>query len=242
MGGSWTPEEDDLLREYMKQFGRQWTVIASHIPGRNATQVAARWEKCLNPDLMKGVFTPEEDQAIVDFVSQKGIHAWPKVRSVLPHRTPKQCRERWFNNLSPGVSKGPWTPEEDAIIYRLYTEHGAKWALIAQAVSGRTDNAVKNRWNASISKRLHTDEHGEQVLIPGKMRKYTHRKIPGRPPPILTDFEPSIGEPEPLKGPSAFSPTFDNIEIDSYDLESLEFPMITNTSPVTPSGFDFWER
>jgi hypothetical protein len=40
------------------------------------------------------------------------------------------------------------------MIYELFRKYGAKLSLIAQAVSGRTDNAVKNRWNASISKRL----------------------------------------------------------------------------------------
>ena len=33
--------------------------------------------------------------------------------------------------------------------------HGNKWCEVAKAVPGRTDNAVKNRYNSNLVKRLH---------------------------------------------------------------------------------------
>ena len=104
MGRNWNEQEDNMLRELIAQYGKQWSVIASHIPNRTATQIAARWEKCINPKLTKGPFNAEEDRLIIEFVEEFGCHAWPKITSVLPHRTPKQCRERWFNNLDPTVT------------------------------------------------------------------------------------------------------------------------------------------
>ena len=65
MGKKWTYEEDQKLIELHKQYGKQWGVIAQHIKTRTASQVAARWEKCLDPALTKGPFTQEEDQLIL---------------------------------------------------------------------------------------------------------------------------------------------------------------------------------
>jgi hypothetical protein len=187
MASRWTASEDDQLRELIKTFGRQWSVIASHIPSRTAAQVSARWEKCINPDLTKGAFTPEEDAILADFVNTHGVRAWPKTVEVLPHRSPKQCRERWFNNLDPSVTKLAWTPEEDALIFELYLKYGPKWSTIAPLIAGRTDNAIKNRWNASISHRFQYDETGKPFLAPSAARKYTRRKqLDGHRPPALS--------------------------------------------------------
>jgi hypothetical protein len=199
----WTDAEDDMLRELMKEFGRQWTVIASHIPNRTATQVASRWEKCINPILTKGQFTPEEDQLITEFVAQNGIHVWPQITPILPHRTPKQCRERWLNHLDPAITKAPWTGQEDRLIFEAYIKYGPKWAKIAPLIPGRSDNAIKNRWNASISKRMAVSEGGQPELLTKRKRKYTRRN-PKRPPPLIA---PEGGVAVPIVTPIQFTPT-----------------------------------
>lgn len=175
MGRNWDPIEDDMLRELIAQYGKQWSLIASHMPNRSAIQVAARWEKCINPDLRKGPFSTEEDELLKQFVEEYGCHAWPKVTTVLPHRTAKQCRERWFNNLDPSVTKTPWTTDEDDLIFQNYLKFGPKWSTIAHFIPGRTDNSIKNRWNASISKRIITDAEGNKSLAPCKIRKYSKK-------------------------------------------------------------------
>jgi hypothetical protein len=176
MQRKWTEDEDNLLRQFILRFGKQWSVIASHIPNRSATQIAARWEKCINPALTKGPFMPDEDRAIACFVDAHGTTSWPKIAAVLPHRTAKQCRERWFNNLDPAVVKAPWTADEDRLIFEGYRRYGPKWSIIARGMPGRTDNAIKNRWNASISKRTKLGEAGDQTLSPCKMRKQVRRQ------------------------------------------------------------------
>ena len=197
MGRNWTPEEDAMLCQLYSKYGRQWSVIASQIPTRNATQVAARWEKCLNPRLSKGPFNEEEDAIILKFVEENGIHSWPKIASIIPNRTPKQCRERYLNNLDPSVTKTPWTPEEDELIFKSYLEFGPKWAVIAHHIPGRTDNSIKNRWNASISKRLRINENGEKTLAPCKVRKYSkkNKMIEQERPESLDLF--SLSKPAP---------------------------------------------
>lgn len=33
--GAWTPEEDGLIMKYQQKFGRNWSLIAKKIAGRN---------------------------------------------------------------------------------------------------------------------------------------------------------------------------------------------------------------
>lgn len=222
-----------LSQRLIKTYGRQWSVIASQIPSRTAAQVSARWETCINPELTKGNFTPSEDAILAEFVAANGVHAWPKATQVLPHRSAKQCRERWFNNLDPSVAKTAWTPEEDRLIFELYLKFGPKWSAIAPLVEGRTDNSIKNRWNASICHRMEHDIAGNPVLAPSRARKYTRRKPldAKRPPAIVITPEMPFSEipsPEVLTmTPVPFgigSPAFDHGGRDpEFGLRSIGF-------------------
>jgi hypothetical protein len=182
----WTPEEDDALKALVAEHGKKWNFISVQLPNRSPTQVASRWEKCLNPLLTKGCFTEEEDRIITDHVANDGPRHWPVVSARLQNRrSPKQCRERWLNHLAPQLNSSPWTAEEDARLLEEFNRRGPHWVIIAKELNGRSENAVKNRWNSSVKLRLQTDERGVQTLRPEEGKRPVKPLPPLRTPPLV---------------------------------------------------------
>jgi len=63
--------------------------------------------------------------------------------------------------LDPNIVKRKWTVKEDLLIVKLHLVHGNRWCDIAKQVPGRTDNAIKNRFNSNLSKRLNEPEFAQ---------------------------------------------------------------------------------
>ncbi|CAI9772351.1 unnamed protein product [Fraxinus pennsylvanica] len=153
--GQWTLEEDEILRIAVQRLkGKNWKKIAECFKNRTDVQCLHRWQKVLNPELVKGPWSKEEDEIIIDLVKKFGPKKWSSIAQHLPGRIGKQCRERWHNHLNPGINKEAWTQEEELALIRAHQIYGNKWAELTKFLPGRSDNAIKNHWNSSVKKKL----------------------------------------------------------------------------------------
>ena len=58
-----------------------------------------------------------------------------------------------YNQLDPSINTGPWTATEDQQLLEAQRNYGNRWNKIAKLLQGRTENAVKNRFNSATFKR-----------------------------------------------------------------------------------------
>lgn len=101
----------------------------------------------------RGPWMANEDQALLELVKSQGANNWVRISQHIPGRSPKQCRERYHQNLKPNLNHGPITASEGEEIEKMVREMGNRWAEIARRLGNRSDNAIKNWWNGSVNRR-----------------------------------------------------------------------------------------
>ncbi|XP_059664104.1 uncharacterized protein LOC132309860 [Cornus florida] len=93
--GRWTPDEDKRLKVAVMLFGpKTWNKIAQYVPGRTQVQCRERWANSLDPSLILGEWTEEEDSRLEAAIAEHG-YCWSKVAACVAPRTDSQCRRRW---------------------------------------------------------------------------------------------------------------------------------------------------
>ncbi|MCO5613136.1 hypothetical protein L7F22_067412 [Adiantum nelumboides] len=85
--------------------------------------------------------------------------------------------------------KGPWSPEEDAILSKCVEKFGARnWSLIARTIPGRSGKSCRLRWcnqlNPGVNRKPFTEEEDCKIIearaIHGNKWASIARMLPGR--------------------------------------------------------------
>ena len=198
----WTKAEDELLIKIMSQKERpNYSKMVDSFSGKTGQQIAERWDKVLNPNLVKGSWTRHEDEVIIQYVKENGTRNWRNLCSLLPGRIGKQCRERWRNHLDPAINHSPWTEEEDELLIKLHREYGNKWVKISSMMKDRSDNAIKNRWNSTLKKKEFENNENGVIIIDGNNNNNPEFE---KPEPFTTDG--TIGNSKMTDSPLDQSP------------------------------------
>jgi hypothetical protein len=92
----WTEAEDALLLQWIEVHGTMnWTLVASHIPGRTGKQCRERWKNGFDPNLNHKTWTPDEDAILLSEQAHSGTQ-WAKIASFLPNRSQNAVKNRWY--------------------------------------------------------------------------------------------------------------------------------------------------
>ncbi|OHS95348.1 Myb-like DNA-binding domain containing protein [Tritrichomonas foetus] len=119
----------------------------TQIPIQSVIKVQSTESQPKKPLYRKSMWTPAEDQLLLQAVDKHGTSNWCVISAEVVGRTGKQCRERWAGILNPDLAKQPWTAEEDEQLKMLHAQFGNKWSMIANRMKGRSTISLRNRWS-----------------------------------------------------------------------------------------------
>nr|URH24711.1 MYB102 [Vaccinium corymbosum] len=98
--GPWTPEEDQKLIDYIHQHGYgNWRTLPKNAGlQRCGKSCRLRWTNYLRPDIKRGRFSFEEEEAIIQLHSILG-NKWSAIAARLPGRTDNEIKNYWNTHI-----------------------------------------------------------------------------------------------------------------------------------------------
>lgn len=154
--GKWSPEEDKLLEKWIEIHGpKYWEACGRFIQGRKGKQCREHWNNCLNPELIKGDWTPEEDFLIM-FFYQKCNGSWNKIIPLFNGRIQNSIKNRFYSILRKCATKDMTRKDRKRIKMKMKLDE-LKNFINEALIEAKTDllnktNMTEEQFNLFIEK------------------------------------------------------------------------------------------
>ncbi|KAL6519583.1 hypothetical protein OROHE_017403 [Orobanche hederae] len=218
----WQPEEDTLLRAYVKQYGpKEWNLISQRMGkplDRDPKSCLERWKNYLKPGIKKGSLTPEEQNLVISLQGKYG-NKWKKIAAEVPGRTAKRLGKWWE------VFKEKQLKQIEKS-QRIRLDYGAPSGISAvsggaspeKSAQGKYDHILETFAEKYVQPKLSAFQSPTNMIVPANLSLH-------EPPPILSLSSVLVTEPTCPSG--AGLPSWMNMNVNATP---------TTTSSLTSSS------
>ena len=166
---TWSADEDQQLMQLLTVYTtKQWSQISTHLPGRSGKQCRERWRNHLDPTVVKGNWTEEEDRII--FEREKAVgRKWSEIAKALPGRSDNAVKNRFYSTQRKSERRKHKTQRLNA---SKKLEETAELAAIAidGLLDGEDDGLVEGSFlKESISHEIMSDEAAARQALKAAM-------------------------------------------------------------------------
>ncbi|KAL8549755.1 hypothetical protein ACS0TY_008555 [Phlomoides rotata] len=222
----WQPEEDNLLRAYVKQYGpKEWNLIAQRMGkplDRDPKSCLERWKNYLKPGIKKGSLTLEEQNLVISLQAKYG-NKWKKIAAEVPGRTAKRLG-KWWEVFKEKQLKQLQKSQKN------HLDYGAPPGVSAVAGRGSPEKAAQGKYDHILE--TFAEKYVQPKLLsyqsPSNMTMPSNLSLP-EPPPVL-----SLGSEPANSGstPGAVLPPWMNMNMITTPTATSS---LTSSSSTTPS-------
>lgn len=182
----WQPEEDALLRAYVKQYGpKEWNLISQRMGkplDRDPKSCLERWKNYLKPGIKKGSLTPEEQNLVISLQAKYG-NKWKKIAAEVPGRTAKRLG-KWWEVFKEKQLKQLQKSQKN------HLDYGAPPGISAVASGGSPEKAAQGKYDhiletfaeKYVQPKLFSFQSPTNMIMPPA----ANLSLPAEPPPVLS--------------------------------------------------------
>lgn len=217
--GPWSPAEDLKLIAFIQKYGHEnWRALPKQAGlMRCGKSCRLRWINYLRPDVKRGNFTIEEEEAIIRLHKDFG-NKWSKIASCLPGRTDNEIKNVWNTHLKKKMTIK--NSESSADESKLESSTTSSFSSSSESfVSSETPNIEKTTPSNEFN------EQASQVTMTEKIEQDSEKQVCNELMSITED-------------PKQSSTSFSSVESDIHNTSQIVAfkPEQQLSSPLTYLG------